>query len=82
MHPNRQFAGLCVVHIPSCLHVLLRLMRHLCWGGGGGGEGTVALGKFPRGCDNTVARRRLSFKGGGGVAGRASTPSQLLGTVH
>ena len=25
MHPNRQFPGLFVVHMPSCLHVLLRV---------------------------------------------------------
>ena len=27
MHPNRQFPGLFVVNMPSCLHVLLLVMR-------------------------------------------------------
>ena len=34
--------------------------------GGGGGEGTVTWGMFPRGCKGTVARRCFLFKGGGG----------------
>ena len=36
MHPNRQFPGLFVVHMPSCLHVLLCVTRPLCSLGGGG----------------------------------------------
>ena len=32
---------------------------------GGGGEGTVTLGMFPRGCEDSVARRRLLSGGGG-----------------
>ena len=32
--------------------------------GGGLGERTVTLGMFPRGCEDTVARRWLLFKGG------------------
>ena len=37
MHPNRQFPGLFVVHMPSCLHVLLHVTRPLCSLGGLGG---------------------------------------------
>ena len=35
MHPDRQFSGLFVVHMPSCLHVLLCVTRPLCSLGGG-----------------------------------------------
>ena len=55
MHCNRHFLGLFVVHMPSCLHVLPS-----------GGERTVTLRMFPRGCEDT-GRRWLLFKGEGGA---------------
>ena len=67
MHPNRLFPGHFVVHMPSCLHVLLCVscpLRSLV-----GAEGTVPLGMFPWGCEDTVARRWLLSKGGGVVEG-------------
>ena len=36
MHPSRQFPGLSVIHMPSCLHVLLRVIV-VCVPSGGGG---------------------------------------------
>ena len=70
MFPNKQFACLFVVRMPLCLHVSLRVTRLLCsvcsvGCGGGGGEGTVTLGMFPRECEDTVARKWLLFGGGG-----------------
>ena len=63
VYPDRQFTGHFVVHMPSCLHVLLRV-RVLCVLSGG--KGTITLGIFPRGCEDTLARRRSLFEGLGG----------------
>ena len=57
---NGQFPGDFVVHMLSCLHVLLRVMCPLC---PLGDKGTVKLGMFPRVCEDTVVCRRLLFKG-------------------
>ena len=38
MHPNRQFPGLFVVRMPSCLHVLPRVMHPFVFPQGGGGH--------------------------------------------
>ena len=59
MHPNRSFCGSYArsfACFASC-HVSLLFP---CWG-----EGTVTFGVFPQGCEDTVARRWLLFKGGG-----------------
>ena len=64
MHPNRQFLAHFVVHMPLCLHDLFRVAVVI--GGGGGGEGTVTWGIFPRGCEDTVARRQLLCERGRG----------------
>ena len=60
MHCGRQFPSLFVVHMPSCLHVLLRVTRPLCSLG-------RHLGYVPRGCEDSVAHRRLLIKEGRGV---------------
>ena len=66
MHANRAFSGRSVVHMPYYLLVLLHVARPLHVGGGGGwGEGTVTWGRFPRGCEGTVAPRCFLYKGGG-----------------
>ena len=65
IHPDRQFPAHFVVHMPSCLHVLFRVARPLQ--SKRGGEGTVIWGMFPRGCEDTVARRWLLYKGVGGT---------------
>ena len=68
MHPNRQFLAHAVVHMPLCLHDLFRVAPPLHSNGGGrGGEGTITSGMFPWGSEDTVARRRLLCKGGGGI---------------
>ena len=63
MHPCRQFGGHFVVHMPSCslsfyaAHLLSRNR---------GCEGTVTWGRFPRGCERTIAPSCLLDKEGGG----------------
>ena len=64
MHPNRQFPGLFVVHMPLCWHVLL-VSCVLCVPSGGGGGG-VTLGVFSWGCEDTVVCRWLLFTAGAG----------------
>ena len=66
MHPNRQYPAHFVVHMPSCLHVVFRVAHPLH--SNRGCEGTVTLGWFPRGCEDTIAPRRLLCKGVGGTA--------------
>ena len=51
--------------MPSCLHVLFHVACLLH--SNRGCEGTVILGMFPQGCEDTVARSHLLCKGGGGV---------------
>ena len=63
--------------MPLPLHVLLRVTRPLCsLGVGGGGEGAVTLGMFPGGCGDTVVRRWLIFRRGGGAIYTGSTNRQ------
>jgi hypothetical protein len=50
MHPNRQFPGFFVVHMPLCLHPR---------------EGNRHFWDVPPGGEDAVTRRRLLFKGGG-----------------
>ena len=66
MHPNRPFLAHFVVHMPLCLHDWFRVAHPLHSNGGGGGEGTITWGLFPRGSKDSVARRRLLCKGGRG----------------
>ena len=50
MHPNRQFLGIFVVHMPSQARFSLCHTSFVFpWVVVGGGEGTVILGIFPRG---------------------------------
>ena len=53
------------VHMPSCVHVLFRVVCLLH--SNRGCEGTVRWGMFPRGCEDTVARSPLLCKGAGGI---------------
>ena len=59
VHPNGQFPGHFVGHTPSCLHVLLRVMRPLCslGGGGGGGSGPLGYVGYPPPTPNPRRRR-------------------------
>ena len=65
MHPNRQSPAHFVVHVLSCLHLLFRVARplHSNWQC----KGINTCGMFPRGCEDTVAPRRLLCKGVGGL---------------
>ena len=65
MHPNRQFPGHLVVHMPSCLHVLFFAAYPLHSNGGGEGEGAVIWGVFPRECGDTVAAGGYHLRAGG-----------------
>ena len=57
-HPNKQFPGHLVDHMPSCLHVLFPVPRPLCFPPGGGGEGIRHPGNQPWG---PAAQHRCSF---------------------
>ena len=67
MHPNKQFLGLFVVHMPSSLHVLLRGTHSVCSLGGRGmrGRRNHHFGYSPLGCVDNVAPKWLLFKGRG-----------------
>ena len=78
MYPNGQFLAHFVVHMPLCLHVLFRVAGPLQRNRrGGGGEGTVIWGMFPRGREGTVARRRLLCNGGGRGGTQTFAPPPL-----
>ena len=77
MHPSRQFPGF-VGHVSFCLHVLLGVTRPLCsLREGGGGQGTVTMGMFPRGCEDSVVRMWSLSKGVGGTTITDRAPAIL-----
>ena len=80
MHPNRQFLNPFVVFMPSNSHVLLCVKHPLC--SPGGGEGTVTLGGFPWGCEDTVVHRWLLFRRGGGGVIVAQVHPGVFVSVH
>ena len=74
MYPNRQFLAHFVAGMPLCLHVLFCVADPLHSNRrGGGDEGTVSWGMFPRGCEDTVA--------GYYARGRGGTPNLLCSTT-
>ena len=79
MHPCKQFPSHVVVHMPSCpLFCFVSRVSCLVFGGEGG-EGNVAWGRFPWGCDGTVVPIRLLDKRGGEyLSGVRNFPVVLL----
>ena len=69
MHPNRQFPGLFVVCMYSCLHVLLRVTCPLCSLGGG-----VTLGMSLHGYEDILPAGGC-YSGGGGFPLSVHTPN-------
>ena len=65
MHPDWQFPRLFVVHMPSCLHVLLSVTCPLCSQGGGGGR---HFGYVPPGVWGYCHTQAVANQGGGDEA--------------
>ena len=66
-----------------CLSCYVSCVPCIVSGGGGGGEGTVTWGTFPRGCEGTVAGRCFLYKGGGRIVELISgaAPAALMQAV-